>query len=263
MHHGDQAEVTIIFFTDTGLIRLEDKEIILSRQSKLCLTYMCEHEGNIVSKEALHDACWKNHGAVVSDNTVRQTLFRIRKSLASLDVEGEILETLGYMGYRLKPGCITLVSDSQNYSLPECQDSVNQKQETSAFSVSDTSKSAVKNKPANIKLRALTLLLCCLFFIAGALIRSQQLIHPLRYGESLQLNGHTILFSQYVENDKHESATRVNYWLNKMQVSITPQSKIYINADRGNAINFFVCNGEIELATTFCQTFAVIGINHP
>lgn len=263
MRRGDQAEVTIIFFTDTGLIRLEDKEIILSRQSKICLTYLCEHEGNIVSKEALHDACWRNHGAVVSDNTVRQTLFRIRKSLASLELEGEILETLGYMGYRLKPGCITLVSDSQNYSLPERQDGLNQKQETSAISVSDTSKSALKNKPTKIKFRVLTLLLCCLFFIVGTVIRGQQLIHPLRYGEPLLLDGHSFLFSQYVENDKHDAARRVSYWLNKMQVSITPHSKIYINADRGNAINFFVCKGEIELATTSCQTFAVIGRNHP
>lgn len=263
MRCGDRAEVTIIFFTDTGLIRLGDKEIILSRQSRSCLVYLCEHEGNIVSKEALHDACWKNHGAVVSDNTVRQTLFRIRKSLASLDIEEEILETLGYMGYRLKPDCITLISDSQSYLLPEPHSTDKENSGASELSAPTAPTSDLKKKSFKIRLILITLGISCLFFIAGALLRGQQLIHPLSYGEPLQLNGHTLLFSQYVENDKTESATRVNYWLSKMQASLTPQSKIYINADRGNSINFFVCDGELELKTTTCQTFAVIGRNHP
>jgi len=263
MRCGDRAEVTIIFFTDTGLIRLGDKEIILSRQSKICLMYLCEHEGTIVSKEALHDACWKKHGAVVSDNTVRQTLFRIRKSLASLDIEEDILETLGYMGYRLKPDSITLITDSQSYTLPEPHSTAIEEKEFSELSVPLAPASDLKNKSSEIRLTLTTLGISCLFFIAGALLRGQQLIHPLSYDEPLQLNGHTLLFSQYVENDKTESATRVNYWLSKMQVSLTPQSKIYINADHGNSINFFVCDGELELATTSCQTFAVIGRNHP
>ena len=263
MRRGDLAEVTIIFFTDTGLIRLEDKEIILSRQSKICLMYLCEHEGNIVSKEALHDACWKKHGAVVSDNTVRQTLFRIRKSLASLDVEEDILETLGYMGYRLKPDCITLISDSQNYTLPEPHSPAIEERESSELSVPLAPASDLKNKSSKIRLILITLGISCLFFNGGGRFPGQEFVHPLLFGQTIQINGHTFLFSHYVENGNAELAARVNYWLNKMQIAITPHSKIYINADHGNSINFFVCDGELELMTTTCQTFAVIGRNHP
>ena len=263
MRCGDGAEVTIIFFTDTGLIRLGDKEIILSRQSKICLMYLCEHEGSIVSKEALHDACWKKHGAVVSDNTVRQTLFRIRKSLASLDIDEDILETLGYMGYRLKSDSITLISDSQSYTLPETHSTAIEERESSELSVPLAPASELKNKSPKIRLILITLVFSCLFFIAGALLRGQQFVHPLSYGQPLQLNGHTFLFSHYVENGNTDLAARVDYWLNKMQIAIKPQSKIYINADHGNSTNFFVCDGELELSTTHCQTFAVIGRNHP
>ncbi|ORM68944.1 winged helix-turn-helix domain-containing protein [Pantoea rwandensis] len=255
----------MLFFTDSGLIRLGDKEVLLSRQSKICLTFLCEHAGEIISKERLQDACWKQYGTVVSENTVRQTLFRLRKSLASLGVVEEILETQGYAGYRLKPDYINVVPDTHEFLMIEQRsafETVKEEDHPNTYPLQH-SPIAVKQKASQPKLIIFVLFLFCLFFATGAYLRSQQFIHPLHYSEAVNQDGRIFYISNYVENNNAELMSRVNYWLIKMKIQTTQNSKIYINSDHGNSINLFICNGDIEAETSDCESMAVIGRNHP
>lgn len=255
----------MLFFTDSGLIRLEDKEVLLTRQSKICLTFLCEHAGEIISKERLQDACWKQYGTVVSENTVRQTLFRLRKSLSSLGVVEDILETQGYAGYRLRPGYITVVPDTHEFQLMEQRSAIETAKEDTHHDTHSLQQplSAVKPIVSKSKLITCILFLFCLFFATGAYLRSQQFIHPLHYSEAVNQDGHAFYISNYVENNNAELMSRVNYWLIKMKIKTTQNSKIYINSDHGNSINLFVCNGDIEADSAYCESMAVIGRNHP
>lgn len=260
-----KSSLNMIFFTDSGLIRLGDKEVLLSRQSKICLAFLCEHAGEIISKERLQDACWKQYGTVVSENTVRQTLFRLRKSLASIDVVEDILETQGYAGYRLKPDIITVVANTHDFMMNEQPPLLATASEITDAETDLLPQPAITVKPAASKSKRMIGILClfCLLFATGAYLRSQQFIHPLNYGAPVNQDGHTFYFSNYVANNNAELMSRVNYWLIKMKIKTTQNSKIYINSDHGNSINLFVCNGDIEAETSDCESLAVIGRNHP
>lgn len=67
----------------------------------------------LVTKDEFMQVCWGNKGVIVSDNTVRQSLFRLRTSLAEVGAPEDTLITQGRNGYILKPGIIKL-SDSEN-----------------------------------------------------------------------------------------------------------------------------------------------------
>lgn len=81
--------------TDRGVLSGDGKEVTLRPKSLAVLCVLLDHAGRLVTKEQLLEAVWP--GAVVSDDTVTQSIGDIRRALGG---EGaSLLQTLPRRGY--------------------------------------------------------------------------------------------------------------------------------------------------------------------
>lgn len=80
----------------------------INKQASRCLALLISKSGTVVSKEDIIEICWVQHGTFVSDVTVRQTFFNLRKSLAQLDLPPDVLTTIRGKGYMLASGSISI-----------------------------------------------------------------------------------------------------------------------------------------------------------
>lgn len=107
--------MTILFYYKAGVLRSGTRTLELSKQNKLGLEHFCRKAGMLVTKDEFVQICWGNKGVIVSDNTVRQSLFRLRSSLSEVGAPEDTLITQGRNGYILKPGIIKLIESDNVY----------------------------------------------------------------------------------------------------------------------------------------------------
>lgn len=113
--HVEGTNMTILFYYKAGVLRSGTRTLELSKQNKLGLEHFCRKAGMLVTKDEFVQICWGNKGVIVSDNTVRQSLFRLRSSLSEVGAPEDTLITQGRNGYILKPGIIKLIESDNVY----------------------------------------------------------------------------------------------------------------------------------------------------
>jgi DNA-binding winged helix-turn-helix (wHTH) protein len=96
----------VIFSEQQRILYRGDNQLSLNEYASQCLVLLMQHEGKIVSKEQIHDACWGSKGVMVTDASVRQVITQLRKSMNLLDIPAEALETQSRRGYCLHKGYI-------------------------------------------------------------------------------------------------------------------------------------------------------------
>lgn len=109
---------------------LPEKSIIEKNNSEIKVKSLCmkilwcliEHDGNIVSKDALITECWD--GRIVSDDAVRQAIKELRDYLGCNGYESRYIETVRKQGYRL---IITDSNKSSNTNIDNNSDPVHHK----------------------------------------------------------------------------------------------------------------------------------------
>jgi DNA-binding winged helix-turn-helix (wHTH) protein len=96
----------------------EDHEITLRRKTFEVLRYLVEHPGQLVTKEALLDAVWKE--VVVSDSLPAVCVGELRKALGDNATTPQFIETVHGRGYRFieKVAISASELETQPLSLP-------------------------------------------------------------------------------------------------------------------------------------------------
>ena len=81
-----------------GTIKENNKDVYISNSEYIILLELLKHQGERITKDELKKYCW-GINSLVSDNSLRTTICRLRQKFK--DIDGN-LETKRYQGYYLK-----------------------------------------------------------------------------------------------------------------------------------------------------------------
>lgn len=87
-----------INLSDRSIMNIENKTLIKLRPKPFrVLLYLHTHSGLCISKDELFNECW--NGAVVSDQSLTNTISTLRKALSTLEIKNVKLTTVSKAGY--------------------------------------------------------------------------------------------------------------------------------------------------------------------
>lgn len=86
-------------FPDRGLIKCEEKEVLLTKNEMLILKLLVQNKGKIVSREAIMDDLWNSY-EFVDDNTLTVNISRLRAKLQEIGYQ-DVIQTRKKQGYIL------------------------------------------------------------------------------------------------------------------------------------------------------------------
>ncbi|WP_261884559.1 winged helix-turn-helix domain-containing protein [Vibrio pomeroyi] len=90
-----------INLSDRSIMNIENKTLIKLRPKPFrVLLYLHTHSGLCISKDELFNECW--NGAVVSDQSLTNTISTLRKALSTLEIKNVKLTTVSKAGYLLE-----------------------------------------------------------------------------------------------------------------------------------------------------------------
>ena len=103
-----QINRRLVFFNPARAeISCEGKTATLGEAATACLSLLLTHQGEIVDKQKIFEACWGTRGIMVSDASIRQVITQVRRALLSVGAPSDVLVTKPRLGYLLTPGCVT------------------------------------------------------------------------------------------------------------------------------------------------------------
>ncbi|MFQ7349145.1 MAG: winged helix-turn-helix domain-containing protein, partial [Anaerococcus vaginalis] len=85
---------------DKMILKINDKEINLSKNEFLILEILMENPQKIVSREAIMDKLWATD-SFIDDNTLTVNINRLRKKLKNLGLD-DFIQTKKGVGYFIK-----------------------------------------------------------------------------------------------------------------------------------------------------------------
>lgn len=102
------------WYVDTGTNRLvqNEKEVKLESKVMAVLHFLAQHKGELVSREVLEQAVWKD--TVVGYDALTNCIAKLRKVLDDNPRQPEYIETISKKGYRL------IAEVSQADTPPDC-----------------------------------------------------------------------------------------------------------------------------------------------
>lgn len=65
-----------------------------------CLLYLLEHNGEVLTQRSLLTAVWEKQGAIVSTNSLYQTIASLRKTLKMAGLADNVVKTIPKQGYK-------------------------------------------------------------------------------------------------------------------------------------------------------------------
>ena len=86
-------------FPDRGLIKCEEKEVLLTKNEMLILKLLVQNRGKIVSREAIMDDLWNSY-EFVDDNTLTVNISRLPAKLQEIGYQ-DVIQTRKKQGYIL------------------------------------------------------------------------------------------------------------------------------------------------------------------
>lgn len=82
-----------------GIIRVGTDERYIEPQNMAVLMHLCQHPGQVVTRDALLDAAWE--GCIVNDGAVSKAICLLRKALGDKARHPRYIQTIPKVGYRL------------------------------------------------------------------------------------------------------------------------------------------------------------------
>lgn len=80
-----------------------DQVVTLYISASRCLLHLIEHQGEILNQQTLMNIGWEQHGLTVSPNAYYQNISNIRRSLAAVYPDKEIITTIKRSGLMISP----------------------------------------------------------------------------------------------------------------------------------------------------------------
>lgn len=243
----------------TGQLSSGQNEIILTKQTKICLDFFIKNEGNVVTKDDIFQECWGNRGIIVSDSTLRQSLYKLRKAFNDIGLEQEVLVNHSRNKYFLVTGIIEVVSDAD--VSPE---NTSSDVELRALPDNDTETSSKTDAPIRIRTISFkkicaVMMACIILFLCGMLLRSVAFKKTIIYFPYAAVHGRHYYFTHGFPTDKSQAIWRAGYWLDYQMVTVNASRFVYINSARQNLMSIMICDDKIEDVKSECQSFVVIG----
>ena len=243
----------------TGQLSGGQNEIILTKQTKICLDFFIKNEGKVVTKDDIFQECWGNRGIIVSDSTLRQSLYKLRKAFNDIGLEQEVLVNHSRNKYYLVAGIIETVSDAEVITENSAADS-----EQCALSDNDTVISSktnvpVRGWPVSFKKTCAVMIACVILLLCGILLRSAVFKKTIIYFPYATVHGRHYYFTHGFTTDKSQAIWRAGYWLDYQMVTVNASRFVYINSARQNLMSIMICDDKIEDVKSECQSFVVIG----
>ncbi|WP_239511964.1 transcriptional regulator [Enterobacter bugandensis] len=213
----------------------------------------------MVTKEMLLDACWNQRGIIVSDNAVRQAIFRLRRIFTGFGLQDNVIASVGKSGYMLESGKITVTGGGITPVDNAGDDVIMPEYKAPALSAVDEHPVPAVKKKASFKYILRIFLACAVGFSVSALIRYGSFFTPVQYAETERKNGR-VYFSQVPETpDSRNKLAMTERALTDNAVPL-PQSRfVYINKSSVRSLSVFLCDMPIENKASQCVTLTVIG----
>lgn len=250
-----------IFSPHNGALSCGENKIRLTEQCRLCMVFFVQHEGQLVTREALTEACWGTRGVIVSDATVRQTVFRLRRNFTEVGLEGNTLETVGKAGYMLAAGVITLMSDS---GAGEALTDIVEDELVSPEVIEATpQRSFFRLNPLSLRKLFQYGLIIFVAGAAGYFARVNMLVNNVDYRAVQTLDGRHYFSSTVSDlSDSTSVVNKVHFWLEKEQVSQLQSQYVYINGQLNAFTVTMICDKPVDDSAAVCRTFTLLGDNH-
>lgn len=239
------------------------KTATLSVASSRCLHALIKHEGLPLSKDSLLQYAWRQHGVMVTDNSVHQAITAVRKNLRDIGFEENIITTIPRVGYQLNATVVDFDIDINKSSFNR----------EAVLNGRDVFKNFFKNLRKLKKFRMLILL-----FISNVIIWSMITSFKDHKNKFLldfflisQMPGYkelnTSVFNRklFLSVDLLNKGHLVKVHLNNLAGNKEIQqilnnnnniTHIYVNGTyKDNVSSFFLCSGDIRLKNTHCKSF--------
>ena len=96
---SDQMYKDIVFDIGKGIVKRNDKEIILTKNEIIIFNLLLSNKDRIVTKDELMTDLW-NNDEYINENALTVNISRLRSKLSDLGYE-DIIETRKGIGYRI------------------------------------------------------------------------------------------------------------------------------------------------------------------
>lgn len=216
-----------------------------------CLQLLIANNGQPVSQKMFFEQVWEKKGAVVSTNTLYQSIASVRKALRATGLEEDVIRTLPKQGFQ----CNASVRSG------ELSDFISRPAELSLAEVSaqsvPLSQSAIKNQ----KGLAVSILLSAVIF-AGAIYwqNAQQPAREMSWFSAGTLENCT-LYSSWSGAEYSQSV--FNELRQRYPIDCAKKTTAYLNVNRlQTGSTLLLCNQAIEQKGTQCQSVMIQDESH-
>ncbi|MFZ4214026.1 winged helix-turn-helix domain-containing protein, partial [Pantoea endophytica] len=123
----------LTFDLEEGVLSSGENEVRLNRQGIRCFELLTKHPDVVISKDEFIEQCWKKYGYLVTDNSVRQTFFQLRRALDEIGAPPDTLITIPKKGYKLSPDVsfVILNADARSGTEDQAQNKIQEQQDQS------------------------------------------------------------------------------------------------------------------------------------
>lgn len=210
-----------------------------------------------MTKEQIHQQCWRDRGIIVADSTVRQSLHRLRKNFQEVGIPQDVLVTHSKNMYFLSADIIDVLPQTETPDSVLPEEKANIEESNNIISTAPLV-TEIRHRFNLLKiLMMLTLIL--LFVVAGFAIRTAFLIHHIQFEEHTEKNGRHYLFKEDYNTNKDNAVWRAEFWIDYRLVPVAKSRYVYIITARYNVISMIICNNPLEDTQSTCQNFNIIG----
>lgn len=266
---------TIAFYPEKRQIAsLKDSSLTFSISSAAarCLATLIEKRPAVLTKEQILDIGWREHGLVVTENSVHQAITSLRKIFKEAGLEGDLIQTQPRVGYLISDSFRIIVSDSHDNT--ESQEGEHKTEMLAA----DTSPPTVKTSAFTFTLIIKSFVVLILFTLNISLWTSaffstsfskvshwfffkNEDVSYEKLKTELSLDVYIARNSSYSKDllktltDELSENENLSSLINKN----TNIKSVYINGTyTDRALSYFLCSGNISAPSTMCYSYVVL-----
>jgi len=254
-----------MFHPASEAVILGEKTVQLNHQAAACLHLLICRQGEIVKKEDILNACWADRGVIVSEVSVRQVLYQLRKALREAGLDAGCLVNVQRKGYRLTAGCIVIAEQLLPENVPESlagmQGSDCESEKPATYAQADANISLL----TDIRKREgrLASLLWGTGILMGSLIssywiytiRTSELIEPLAYDYVTNAGDAAVFFQREGEINQEIVLTTLQTLIRKKYITPSLNKYIYVNQTYNNSIIIlFACRAPLSEPHNRCYS---------
>ncbi|MEN3032946.1 winged helix-turn-helix domain-containing protein [Chromobacterium amazonense] len=246
--------------------------IILGATASRCLLILISRNGKIVTKKELLYEVWEKYGSIVTGNSANQAITQIRKSLTTINITDDIINTTPRIGYSIS--CTVERLDDTDTTPEKVNLSFTHTTSRKTTSISNKIRrdwKTLSNLKKNHRIQygcTICLLLGISTLIAWLTYKNTwgDTTYSFKYINYVKVDKYKNIFvssdkknnegliSDSIANLKKNPPSSISDWKNKF---------IYLNIDNKDKklYDYLICNKPIESATKYCSIYIIHKVN--